>query len=363
MQKPDPALIPLIIDAHEDIAWNWLDLGRDPRESALAGREREVGTAIPAQMGTRTIGLREWLTGRIGIVIATIFAMPVRHAVSSLDRQTYTDEHEAHRKGWKQLDEYHRLTDEEPRLTMVTTVAQLDRIVKQWLDYTEDPIVGLVVAMEGADPIRVPAELPDWYERGLRVIGPAWSRTRYSGGTGEPGPLTALGQRLLKAMADLNMILDLSHMAEEAYLQAVDHYPGPVIASHSNPRRFRPGDRNLSDKMILRLAERDGVVGIVPFNLFLASEWRMGDPKEAVSIVTVADAIDHVAQLTGSSRHVGIGSDFDGALGAESIPAEMDTVADLGLVAGVLRERGYAQGDIENVLYANWLRVLRKGLP
>jgi membrane dipeptidase len=164
-------------------------------------------------------------------------------------------------------------------------------------------------------------------------------------------------------MADLNMILDLSHMAEEAYLQAIDHYPGLVIASHSNPRRFRPGDRNLSDKMILRLAERDGVVGIVPFNLFLASEWRMGDPKEAVSIVTVADAIDHVAQLTGSSRHVGIGSDFDGALGAESIPAEMDTVADLGLVAGVLRERGYAQGDIENVLYANWLRVLRKGLP
>jgi membrane dipeptidase len=246
---------------------------------------------------------------------------------------------------------------------MVTTVAQLDRIVKQWLDSTEEPLVGLVMAMEGADPIREPAELADWYERGLRVIGPAWSGTRYSGGTGEPGPLTALGQRLLKAMADLNMILDLTHMAEEAYLQAVDRYPGPVIASHSNPRRFRPGDRNLSDMMILRLAERDGVVGIVPFNLFLASEWRMGDPKEAVSIVTVADAIDHVAQLTGSSRHVGIGSDFDGALGAESIPAEMDTVADLGLVAGVLRERGYAKGDIENILYANWLRVLRKGLP
>ena len=105
------------------------------------------------------------------------------------------------------------------------------------------------------------------------------------------------------------------------------------------------------------------MVGIVPFNLFLSSEWRMGDPKEAVSIVTVADAIDHVAQLTGSSRHVGIGSDFDGALGAESIPAEMDTVADLGLIAGVLRERGYEKGDIENILYANWLRVLRKGLP
>jgi membrane dipeptidase len=220
----------------------------------------------------------------------------------------------------------------------------------------------LVLAMEGADPIREPAELPEWYDRGVRVVGPAWSGTRYAGGTREPGPLTTLGRRLLDRMADLTMILDLTHLAEEAYLQALDRYPGPIIASHSNPRRFRPGDRGLSDQMIALLAERQGVVGIVPLNLFLSPEWQMGDPKEAISITTVADAIDYVAQLTGSSEFVGIGSDLDGGFGAESIPAEMDTVADLHLIADVLGERGYSQTDVENILYANWLRVLQRGL-
>jgi membrane dipeptidase len=361
--EPDPAEVPLIVDAHEDIAWNWLDLGRDPRESALASREREEGTAIPRQMGSRTTGLPQWLAGRIGIIVATVFTMPQHRASSSLDRQTYASPEEAYRKGWHQLDEYHRLTDDEPRLALVTTVAELENVVKGWTGRHEDPVVGLVIGMEGADPVREPAELPEWVEHGLRIIGPAWGRTRFAGGTREPGPLTPLGRRLLDAMAELNLILDLTHLDEQAYLQAVDRYPGPVIASHSNPRRFRPGPRGLSDEMILLLAERGGVAGIVPFNLFLKPGWALGDPKDAVSIVAVADAIDHVAQLTGSSEFVALGSDFDGGFGAESIPAELDTIAGLHLVAGVLGERGYDQADIENVLYGNWLRVLRVGLP
>jgi membrane dipeptidase len=363
MPEPDPAQVPLIIDAHEDITWNWLDLGRDPRESAFASREREEGTAIPREMGIRTTGLPQWLAGRVGVIVATVFTMPQRHAFSSLDRQTYTTSEEAHRKGRHQLDQYHHLTDEEPRLALVTTAAELEDVVAGWIDRHDDPAVGLVIGMEGADPIREPAELPEWFEQGLRVVGPAWSGTRYAGGSREPGPLTPLGRRLLDAMADLNLILDLTHLDEEAYLQAVDRYPGPVISSHSNPRRFRPGPRGLSDEMILLLAERGGVAGIVPFNLFLRPDWALGDPKDAVSIGAVAGAIDYVAQLTGSSEFVALGSDFDGGFGAESIPAELDTIADLNLVAGVLGERGYAQADIENVLYANWLRVLRAGLP
>jgi membrane dipeptidase len=362
MPEPDRPRVPLIIDGHEDVAWNWLDLGRDPREDALATRERERETSIPAQMGTRTTGLPQWLAGRVGIIVATVFTMPL-HRASPLDRQTYADPQEAHQKGWHQLEQYHRLVDDEPRLTLITTAAELEGVVGQWLDATAEPAVGLVLALEGADPVREPAELHEWVDHGLRVVGPAWGATRYAGGTGEPGPLTALGRRLLDVMADLNLILDLTHLDEQATLQALDRYPGPVIASHSNPRRFRPGNRSLSDETILHLAERGGVAGIVPFNLFLSPEWRMGDRKDAVSVVTVADAIDHVAQLTGSSEHVAIGSDFDGGFGAESIPAEMDTVADLQLIAGALHERGYAPADVENVLYANWLRLLRSALP
>jgi membrane dipeptidase len=164
-------------------------------------------------------------------------------------------------------------------------------------------------------------------------------------------------------MAQVNMALDLSHMAEPACIEAVESYAGPVIASHSNPRRFHPTDRGLSDDMIGRLVARDGVVGIVPYNEFLKSGWKTGDPKELVSIQIVVDAIDHVSQIAGGSANVGIGSDFDGGFGAQSIPAEMDTIADLLLIAEALDGRGYAQEDVERIMSGNWLRILSRIYP
>jgi len=352
-----------IVDAHQDIAWNWLDLGRDPTESALAGREREKGTDIPAALGIRSTGLPEWLAGRIGVIFATLFVLPLRHAHGLLDRQAYTTAEQAHAKAARQLDEYKRLVDREPRLRLITTAQELDQVVAGWTTPAVEPAIGLVMSMEGADPIREPAEARDWYQRGVRIVGPAWAATRYAGGTHEPGPLTPLGRRLLAEMAQLNMVLDLSHLAEQAYLEAVDTYPGALIASHSNPRKFLPTDRGLSDEMIRQLAGRDGVVGIVPFNAFLKPGWKKGDSREEVSIHLVAEAIDHVAQLTGSSAHVGLGTDFDGGFGAESIPAEMDTIADLPLIAEALSDRGYALSDIERIMNGNWLRILRSSLP
>jgi membrane dipeptidase len=164
-------------------------------------------------------------------------------------------------------------------------------------------------------------------------------------------------------MSGLNMILDLSHLAEESYFQAAEAYDGVAIASHSNPRRFLPTSRGLSDEMIALLAERDGVVGIVPYNLFLEPGWRRGDRREEVSLAVVADAIDHVCQVTGSHRHVGIGSDFDGGLGLEHVPAEIDTVADLQKLSGLLAGRGYEHQQIADILNGNWLRLLRESLP
>jgi membrane dipeptidase len=154
-------------------------------------------------------------------------------------------------------------------------------------------------------------------------------------------------------------MLDLSHMAEQSFLEAVDRYEGTLIASHSNPRKFRNSDRHLSDDMIRRLAERQGVMGIVFYNRFLSNEWNRGDPKGDVTLSTVIDAIDYVCQLTGSAAHVGIGTDFDGGFGVEAIPAELDTVMDLLKVADALRARGYSESDIEAVMGGNMLRQLR----
>jgi membrane dipeptidase len=195
------------------------------------------------------------------------------------------------------------------------------------------------------------------------MIGPAWESTRYAGGTHEPGPLTSDGYRLLEQMQELGMILDLSHLSEEAYYQAIDRYEGVMIATHANPRRFLPTSRGLSDEMIRLLAERGGVVGVVPYNKFLKPTWSRGDPKQAVSLQDVADVVDHICQLTGSVEHVAIGSDFDGSFGFEHVPAEINTIADLNLLRAILAERGYEPDQIEKVMAGNWLRILRAGLP
>ena len=364
MKNVNDSPVSLVVDGHQDIAWNWLELGRHPAESALAGREGEKGTNIPAYTGRRTVGLPECLAGRVGVIFATLFVAPRRAGRGSWRRQTYTTAETAHALATEQLDHYKRLADDEPHVRLITTAQESEQVVASWSNSDDsERLVGLVVSMEGADPVREPAEVHQWHAEGLRIIGPAWAATRYAGSASERGPLTQLGRELLVEMAQVNMALDLSHMAQAACIEAVESYAGPVIASHSNPRLFHPTDRGLSDDMIGRLVARDGVVGIVPYNRFLQRGWKTGDPKELVSIQIVVDAIDHVAQIAGSSANVGIGSDFDGGFGAESIPAEMDTIADLLLIAEALDGRGYAQEDIERIMSGNWLRILSRTLP
>jgi membrane dipeptidase len=217
--------------------------------------------------------------------------------------------------------------------------------------------------MENADPIREPAELELWFERGLRCVGPAWSGSRYSGGTREPGPLTDLGHELLEVMADYGVGLDISHMAEQAALQALDRFEGVLFASHSNPRAVVPGDRQLSDPVIDGIAERDGVIGIVLYNGFLRRDWRKGDRKGRVTLTDVLRAIDYVCQRVGDADHVALGSDFDGGFGSEAVPAEFDTVADLLKIGSALGEHGFEPDHISAILGGNWLRLLRRMLP
>ncbi len=352
----------IVVDAHEDIAYNVLCFGRDYRRSALATRQLEQGTEIPSINGTATLGLPDALLGRVALTFATVFVAPQTKNASPWDRLSYADVTQAYRLASQQVDYYERLADESEMVNLVRTQADLDVVLASWAEGKEltDHRMGLVLLMENADPIVEPKQFEEWYERGVRIVGPAWKGTRYSGGTGQPGELTDLGHELLDVMADFNALLDLSHMAEEAFLQALDRYEGQIIASHSNPRRFRESDRHLTDDMIRRLAERDGVMGIVLYNAFLTNEW---DRKKRLPFSIIADAIDYVCQLTGSAAHVGIGTDFDGGFGLESIPEELDTVGDLGLIGGLLRERGFAEEDIEAILSGNMLRKLRAALP
>ncbi len=353
----------IILDAHQDIAYNALQFDRSYTRSAWEIRRSEAQAGLVR--GPAANGLPDALLGRLAVIFATLFVEPNWSEFTPDKRCSYDTPQEAYRAALRQWDYYQRLADEDRRVRLIRTGAELDAVLATWEDGTTlaDHQVGLVLLMEGADPILEPRQLEEWVERGVRIIGPAWSATRYAGGTWRPGPLTDLGRELLDVMAGFNLILDLSHTTEEGYFEALDRYPGPVIASHSNPTRCWNHHRNLTDTQIRRMAEHDGVMGVVLYNRFLSERWHRGLPKAETPLDVVVVAIDHVCQVTGSASHSGIGTDIDGGFGADEIPEGIDTVSDLLRIADALRDRGYREADIEGIMGGNFLRILRQALP
>lgn len=361
----------LIIDSHQDLAWNMLTFGRDYTRSVSETRRLEAGTNVPSRNGDCIIGWPEYQKGRVAAVFSTLFATPDRKKEAG-DIVVYKDYESAHRLYRDQVDVYRKLADSHPdKFRIITSTRELDSVIEHWSTPGQDGAshpVGLIYLMEGADGIRSPRELSKWWDLGLRMIGLAWAGTRYCGGTGEPGPLTDEGRQLISAMADYNFILDLSHMDEVAAYESLDRYEGAVMATHANCAALMRGsetNRHLSDDVIRRLIERDGVIGLIPLNTFLKVGWlrRNGSRREDVRLDALIAHIDHICQLAGNSHHAAIGSDFDGGFGLQSIPPELDSIADLQLIAKKLMERGYSETDAANVLGGNWLRFLRKNLP
>jgi len=363
--------MPLIIDSHQDIAWNMLTYGRDYTRPVQETRRLESGSATPERNGDCTVGWPEYQRGQVAVVFATLFATPARKKEAG-DTVLYADPQTAHHLYRSQIDVYRKLADSHPdKFRLVASVKELDSVVQHWsqpVPEGEGHPVGMIYLMEGADGIRSPHELSEWYDLGLRIIGLAWAGTRYCGGTSEPGALTDEGRKLISAMLDYNFILDLSHMDEAAALESLDRYAGPVMATHSNCAALMKGsetNRHLPDSVIRGLIERDGVIGLIPLNTFLKVGWlrKSGSRKEEVSLDAFIAHIDHICQIAGDANHAAIGSDFDGGFGLQSIPRELDTIADLQMVASRLVERGYSESDAENILGGNWLRFLRKHLP
>jgi membrane dipeptidase len=346
-----------IVDAHEDIASNVLRHGRDVRLAVDETRRRERERVSPptnprtGMSDTAMLGLPEHRRGGVGLVFATIFVPPG-------EQEAMTAE------GWAQLRYYQELAAQaDTGVRLVRSRGELDGLLRDWraAPTPEERPVGMTLLLEGADPLREPADLEQWYQAGLRLVGLAWRQTRYAGGTRAPGPLTERGRALLAEMERLGVVLDTSHLAEESFWQALDLFSGTVIASHANCRAYVPTDRQLSDEMIRAIAARDGVIGAVLANDFLVHGWTRDAP--AVTLADVVRHIDHICQLTGSARHCGIGSDFDGGFGVESTPRELDSVADLGALAGALAAAGYDEDDVAGILGGNWLRLLERALP
>ena len=361
--------MPLIVDAHADLAWNMLTYGRDYTRGAAETRQLEADSQTVAQNGDTLLGWPDYQRGQVALVFSTLFAVPKRRKTHENETQVYETFDEAQRLYRDQLLAYFRLTDSNPdKFCLIRSRLDLKLLLNHWQTPSENGHpVGLVVLMEGAEGIRSPSELAEWFELGLRVIGLAWVGTRYCGGWKEPGPLTDDGRELLSAMADFNFTLDLSHMDEQAALQALDFYRGPVAATHVNCLALLPDfptNRQFSDRVIRGVIERDGVVGMVPYNIYLKVGWKREDSRrDEVHLPHLVNHIDHVCQLAGDALHVGIGSDFDGGFGLQSAPAEIDTIADLQNLVSLLTGRGYSQADAANILGGNWLTRLKRDLP
>jgi len=349
----DASPLPVVVDGHEDIAFN-AKLGRDFFKSALEKRALEGNT----RRGAAIVGFPELLRGNVRVVFATIWVAPCTSSDLETHVPCYKTPQEAEEQAREQLDYYLRLAAD-PRIRLVRTRSDLESVLN-----SGEHRLGLVLLMEGADPIVTPRDARAWFDAGVRIIAPAWGKTRYAGGTGAPGPLTEYGRELMVEMKRAGLILDVSHLAEASFFEALELFDGPVLASHSNCRAYVPTDRQLSDEMIQALVKRDGVIGIVLYNGFLRSDWK--GKESAKSEVTLADAVKHmthISAIAGDTTHVGIGSDFDGGFGTESIPAELDTAADLQKLSTALKAEHLSDADVKDILGENWLRFLRRALP
>lgn len=328
----------LIVDAHLDLAFN-VGRGRDVTRPAL--EQPVVDNEIA------TVGLPDLRRGNVGLVCATIFAEPKNQWFP----QGYSDADGAHAVARRQLDWYAaRFADGSMRLVRYAAELPL----------APEPGIAAILLLEGADPIRDEDDVRALHDAGVRVVGLAWKRTAHAGGTGEPGGLTDLGRRTVRALDERRLIHDASHLAEQAFWELIELSHGPVIASHSNCRAIAPGDRQLSDGMIRAIAARGGVVGINLFHKFLLPTDEIG--KRRARLDDVVRHVRHVVELLGSVRNVGLGTDMDGGLGREQIPVELSTSADLGRIGEALSQDGFSDDDVAAVMGDNWLHFFRAAL-
>ena len=359
----------LIIDSHLDLAWNVLGWDRDltlPLDELNAG---EAGLVDSDARGRATTCWPELRKAGVAVCLATVLARvkPETPAADRQRRRSIDFGHAAAAYGFAQGQlAYYRLMETLGEIVLLRTAEELRSHWSRWQDPGEDRLpIGILLAMEGADPIVRPEQCESWWEDGLRSLSLAhYGPSPYAAGTGTTGPLTPDGRRLLAEMERVGMILDVTHLAEPGFTEALDRFGGPLMASHNNCRALVPGDRQFSDEQIRRLLGRDTVIGVALDAWMLYPGWEKGKtPHEAVRLDAVCDHVDHICQLAGDCRHAALGSDLDGGYGTEQTPEGLRSIADLQRLGEILAGRGYGDEEIDAVFHGNWLAFFERHLP
>ncbi|MFO0877810.1 MAG: membrane dipeptidase [Gemmataceae bacterium] len=365
-----------LFDAHLDLSMNALEWNRDLRWSLEMIRRWEANMKDRVDRGNNTVCFPEMRRARMGLCVATQIGRysPYFHRLPGWNSPE---------QAWAQTQgqlAWYRIMEEEGELVPITTREALDRQLQLWQtapldegtayvvhsrqEVSEKLPIGYILSLEGADSIVTLRHLERSYADGLRAVGPAhYGPGRYAHGTDATGPLPEAGKDLLREMSRLGIILDVTHLCDECFWDALDIYQGPVWASHQNCRVLAPWNRQFADDQIRAVIERGGVLGMAFDAIMMVPGWKHLRSKPAdfqLKIERICDHIDHICQLAGNANHVGIGTDLDGGFGTEQTPMDLDSIADLQLLPGLLRGRGYTPEDIEKICWRNFVDFLRR---
>ena len=352
----------MIFDAHLDLSLNAIEWNRDLTLPVAELRRREAGQSDKPGRGGGTVALPELRRGGIGLCVATQLARVEHEAYSPVF-------------GWRSPAQawamtqaqraWYRAMEEAGEMVQIRDRAGLERHLELWRGEARGKLpVGYILSLEGADSLVTLGHLERAVGEGLRAIGPAhYGPGIYANGTDATGGFNARGRELLREIERLGLILDVTHLCDDCFWEALDLFSGPLWASHHNCRALVPHNRQLSDEMIRALVERKAVIGTTFDAWMVMPNWVRGTTTPAGAGITlghVVEHIDHVCQVAGSAAFSGLGTDLDGAFGREQTPQDLDTIADVAGIGELLRARGYREEEVEGILWGNFVRCLRE---
>lgn len=350
------------IDAHLDLSMNAMEWNRDLRLPLNRINEREYGLTDKPDRGNAVVSFPELRKGNIGLVVATQIA---RYVAPDNPLPGWHSPEQAWAQTQGQLAWY-KAMEKAGEMVQVKDLEGLEKHLILWKNETpvQEKPIGYILSLEGADSIVDVGYLEIAYEKGLRAVGPAhYGPGRYAQGTNATGKMGPDGHALLKGMERLNMILDATHLSDDSFRDALDHFNGAVWASHNNCRALVDHNRQFTDEQIKELINRDAVIGAALDAWMMVPNWerKVSTPLGMqCNLEVMIDHIDHICQLAGNTNHVGIGSDLDGGYGKEQCPYDLESIADLDKVPALFTKRGYTENDVEKLMSGNWLRFLRK---